>query len=648
MYKSQHPPRHQVRTFDATSDETGHFVLKLDKPLTGTLTAEAEGLLPRKLQVQAPASGLRLALDAGATVRGTVTNSDGAPVHDVDVTLVKEAVKVDPETSESGERAAFAGSTEEDGHFTLRGLPPGAYAVWVRATTGGGYEHRMPERVEVRGSETVELSLHLDLDGRIAGVVVDARGEPLAGVDVEANARPDSANDVRTYAPVSVKTGPDGRFVLEHLARDADYELVAQKPGYAMPQPPEEPIPERDGDETDEELHEQMSRWMHDQGDPHVVAHTRSLAVRIVLATQGRITGRLVKGNGAPITRFSVNEEAVRDPRGAFTVFVDKPGLEHLTFQVPGHALTQRDVKVPAGRDVDLGEVRIDTGHTVRGRVVDDATGKPLAGVEVSLQLPRDAVKAEDVAAQEDEDLMGYSGFNSFLDATTGPDGTFTLPAVESRPYVLTARHPGSDYASIERTLGPTEDTLELRLVGETRLEVRVTGPDGQPHGAMVSAREVGAFEAKNFLSEGDGLTVFRDLEPGDYVVGPRARSEEYAAPYKTVRVEAHRVTRTEFQLLPKGATVTVRWGERGAQGQTFLFPGPIPLPKSDEEREQLHWSALRTGSQGNDSWSNVAPGPYTLVVLHHKGGGKWLSYRQDVTVGTDDTQEVVVPTIQW
>ena len=651
-----HPPRHEVRTFDATSDETGHFVLKVDKPLTGVLTVEAEGLLPRKLQVQAPTSGLRLALDSGAVVRGTVTSSDGAPVRGVDVTLVKDVKRAPetdpetaPETSGARERTSFAASTEEDGRFTIRGMPPGAYAVWVRATASGGYEQKRPERVEVRGSETVELALRLDLDGRIEGVVVDARGQPLAGANVGAYARAAPDNEIRIFEPMSVKTGPDGRFVLERLARDTDYELDAQAPGYVMPRPPEEPPPDDDDEATTPgELRARVDRWIHTQEDPKVVARTGNLAVRIVLASQGRITGRLVKGNGAPITRFSVNDEPVRDPHGAFTVFVAEPGLEHLTFQVPGHALTQRDVKVPPGRDVDLGEVRIDTGHTVRGRVVDDATGKPLEGVNISLRLPRDALNAQDVAEEEEEALANYTGFSSFLDATTGPDGTFTLPAVESRPYVLTARHPGSDYASIERTLGPTEDTVELRLVGETRLEVRVTGPDGQPHGAMVSARAVRAFEAKNFLSEGDGLTVFRDLEPGDYVVGPRARSEEYAAPYKTVRVEPHRVTRTEFQLLPKGATVTVRWGERGPQGQTFLFPGPIPLPTSDEEREQLHWSALRTGSQGNDSWSNVAPGPYTLVVLHHQGGGRWASHRQDVTVGTGDTQEVVVPTIQW
>ncbi|RKH03842.1 hypothetical protein D7V97_26115 [Corallococcus sp. CA053C] len=646
-----HPPRHHDVTFDATSDDKGHFVLKLDKPLPGTLTVEAEGFLPRKLQVQAPASGLRVALEAGATVRGTVTSSDGAPVHDVDVTLVKQDVKVDPVTSENLEsegRTAFAGSTEEDSHFTIQGVPPGAYAVWLRANTGG-YERQVPERVEVRGSETVELALHLDLDGRIAGVVVDAKGQPLAGVTLDAHALSGTASDFHSYTPVSVKTGPDGRFVLEPLARDTDYELEPQKPGYAMPRPPEEPMPDEDDDTTTPgEVRERVERWMRSQEDPKVVAHTGNLAVRIVLASQGRITGRLVKGNGAPITRFSVNDEPVRDPRGAFTVFVEEPGLEHLTFQVPGHALTQRDVKVPPGRDVDLGEVRIDTGHTVRGRVVDDATGRPLAGVDLSLRLPRDAVKAEDVAEQENEDLMGYDGFSSFLDATTGPDGTFTLPAVEARPYLLSAQLRDSDYADLQRTLGPTEDTVELRLVGETRLEVWVTDAQGQPYNGMVSARLTGSFETTNNLSSGDGRTFFRDLEPGEYLVGIRHGNEEHAVPYKTVRVEPHRVTRLELQLLPKGATVTVRWGERGAQGQALLLPGSMPLPRSDEERQQLQRTALDTDSPSNDRWLNVAPGPYTLVVLHHLGGGKWAYHRQDVTVGTGDTQEVVVPTIQW
>ncbi|RKG85038.1 carboxypeptidase regulatory-like domain-containing protein, partial [Corallococcus terminator] len=645
-----HMHHSRPRTFDATTDDTGHFAIKLDKAMAGILAVEAEGYLGRELQVQAPSSGLQVTLESGATVRGTVTSSSGVPVKDVDVTLTKGGVNEDD--PEDHGRVAFAGSTEEDGTFSIRGVPPGNYAVWLQATEGG-YQRLMPQRVEVRGSETVEIALHLDLDGRIAGVVVDAQGLPLAGVTVEAVAKEEAGSGGRSYSPLETKTGPDGRFALEPLARDWDYELTATKPGYAMSRPPPaKPEPEPEPDEEDEGSDEllgglRMGRWEPDEEDPKVIARAGNMAVRVVLTAQSRITGRLAKPNGAPITRFDLNEEPVRDPRGAFTVFVDKPGLQHLSFKAPGHAFTQRDVRVPAGRDVDLGEVRIEAGHTVRGRVVDDATGEPLEGVEISLSLTPEELKA---AAEEEsgEKYEIYEADGSFLDATTARDGTFTLPSVESRPYRLTARHTGAgEYATLERTLGPTEDRLELRLQGDTRLEVTVKDAQGKPYPVMVSARSQRDQEATDYIPDDDARTVFRELEPGDYLVGLRSGDGPYAAPYQKVRVEAHRVTRVELLAAAKGATVTVRWGERGPQGLVLFFPGTVPLPGSDAATGELRGKGLRTTS-GNETWSNVPPGPYTLMVLHHRGHGKWLTYRQDVTVGTAPEQEVQVPTITW
>ncbi|RKH14343.1 hypothetical protein D7X74_20195 [Corallococcus sp. CA047B] len=640
---------HRPRTFDATSDDTGHFIIKVEKAMAGIIAVEAEGYLGRELRVQAPASGLKVTLEAGATVRGTVTSSSGVPVKEVDVTLTKGGVNEDD--PEDHGRVTFAGSTEEEGTFTLRGVAPGNYAVWLEASEGG-YQRLMPQRVEVRGSETVELALHLDLDGRIAGVVVDSKGQPLEGVAVQAVAKEGEGNGGRSYSPLETKTGPDGRFALEPLARDWDYELTATKPGYAMPRPPAKPEPEPEVDEDDEGTDEllgglRMGRWEPDEEDPKVIARAGNMAVRVVLAAQSRITGRLVKANGAPITRFELNEEPVRDPRGAFTVFVDKPGLQHLTFKALGHAFTQRDVRVPAGRDVDLGEVRIEAGHTVRGRVVDDATGEPLEGVAISLSLPPEELKA---AAEEEsgEKYEIYEVDGSFLDATTARDGTFTLPSVESRPYRLTARHNGAgEYATLERALGPTEDTLELRLQGDTRLEVTVKDAQGRPYPSMVSVRSERDQEATDYIPDDEARTVFRELEPGDYLVGLRSSDGPYAAPYQKVRVEAHRVTRVQLLAAAKGATVTVRWGERGPQGLVLFFPGTVPLPGSDAATGQLRGKGLRTSS-GNETWSNVPPGPYTLMVLHHRGNGKWLTYRQDVTVGAAAEQEVQVPTITW
>ncbi|AFE07813.1 hypothetical protein COCOR_07912 [Corallococcus coralloides DSM 2259] len=643
-----HPSREAPLTFDATSDAEGHFAIKVDQPLSGTLTLEAEGYLPRTLQVRAPTSGLKLTLDSGATVRGTVTSSRGTPVNEVDVSLEKQEPEPSPGAREApegeeddnafnSERTTFAGSSGEDGRFDIKGLPPGTYAVWMRTTTGG-YERHMPDRVVLRGSETVELALRLDLDGRVGGIVVDAEGRPLADVTVEATAKEEEASTGRGYSPLSAKTGPDGRFVLEPLARDWDYELTAAKPGYALPKPPRKEHPdEGPDDETFEQLRARHRRWLEEREGPKLMARAGNMAVRITLAFQGRITGRLARKDGTPITRFTVNEEAVRDPKGAFTVFVDEPGPQHLTFEATGHALTQRDVDVPAGRDVDLGTVSMEEGHIIKGRVVDDATGAPLAGVSISLSLPAaDAANAEQAS--------------SFADVDTGPDGTFQLPAVESRPYLLTAQE--EEHALLERIVGPTEDTLELRLPISTRLEVTARDAQGQPASIVLAAVPKANPEEELTAPASDGVALFRDLAPGDYLVKIAGGNTGRAVP-RVVRVEPHRVNRVDLPLSTTGLKLKLRWSERGRQGTSYLLPGRVPAPPESASAAEVRWlreQALPPLFHNAGTWVLVPPGPYTLLVLQEREG-RWLSFREDVTVGPgtmQDMQEVEVPALPW
>jgi hypothetical protein len=150
-----------------------------------------------------------------------------------------------------------------------------------------------------------------------------------------------------------------------------------------------------------------------------------------------------------------------------------------------------------------------------------------------------------------------------------------------------------------------------------------------------------------------NGVALFRDLAPGDYAVKIAGGNTGKAVP-RVVRVEPHRVNRVELPLTTTGIMLKLRWGERGRQGTSYLLPGRVPAPPESASAAEVRWlreqalPALIPSIGGH--WALVPPGPYTLLVLQEREG-RWLSFRQDVTVGpgtSRDTQEVEVPALPW
>ncbi|XHF30497.1 hypothetical protein NR792_26440 [Corallococcus exercitus] len=255
--------------------------------------------------------------------------------------------------------------------------------------------------------------------------------------------------------------------------------------------------------------------------------------------------------------------------------------------------------------------------------------------MSVSLALPQ-------------EDVANAEHASSFADVFTVQDGTFQLPAVEARPYVLTVQE--AEHASLERTLGPSEDTLELRLPSATRLEVMTRDDQGQPVTAPLSVTSKADPETQRIAVSHNGAASFRDLDPGEYLVRLTGNARHFTVLPRMVHVEPRRVTRLELPVTTKGTELKLRWGERGMQGTPYLLPGRVPAPPESSTEAQVQWlreQALMPGMQRGDGWAHLPPGPYTLLVLREREG-RWLSYRQDVTVGTADVQDVEVPTLPW
>ncbi len=298
-------------------------------------------------------------------------------------------------------------------------------------------------------------------------------------------------------------------------------------------------------------------------------------------AVGGRVTMQELDGQSAPPTlRDVMRAEAGID--GRFRLEAIPSGAHVVGVVAPGYASKRVDVHVrPGAREVDLGDVELETGLTIRGRVRDRAG--PIAGATVFARAPRPMP------------MKRY-------DAVTEADGTFVVAGLEPGAYRLTAQAAG--YAGAEK---PAE-------AGPERVEIVLT-PGGAIAGSVVddAGHAVGVFQANanpvrderaqpgvvmigprgSSVSGTDGRFLIEDVAEGTYVVEASAagRANAHVAGVKvtagsttdagTIRLTAGgtvrgTVTDSTGQTVP-GAVISVH-----GPGEDYMMAGETPQGVSD------------------------------------------------------------------
>ncbi len=162
------------------------------------------------------------------------------------------------------------------------------------------------------------------------------------------------------------------------------------------------------------------------------------------------------------------------------------------------------------------------TGFRVAGTVVDSLTRQPLSGVNVSIYVSENPDFSQRV--------------------TTGTDGHFDFPALQTAKYILTGSahgyrsqgyHQHGDYF-IGIAVGPELDSerITFRLVADARIEGTVTDDDGEPvRNANVQlyqrGYETGRQQTRQItgaVTDDRGHYLFSHLAPGTYFVAVSAR----------------------------------------------------------------------------------------------------------------------------
>lgn len=298
--------------------------------------AQAEGFGTTLVDVVLAAGGeeLVLALTPAARVEGRVVDAAGNPVAGARVSV--ERGPLDRSTALSG----------ADGRYALAGLAAGEAGVWARHPDAG----RARGSVELVPGASARWDARLAPTPTLRGVLVDARGAPVAGWDV-ALLDPDEDEEVG-----GTTTDPAGAFAFDGLGEDLRYDLRCDPPGRWM------------------ELPHALLTGIGPGPEPLVVR------LRDRSAETGSIAGRVLDPDGRPVAGTMVtgwHDEAPHSwfgivPRGDGSFEIERLPPGPVFVSVRSSAWPWRNVgrvEVEAGRRTEVGDVVLDRPAIVSGEL---------------------------------------------------------------------------------------------------------------------------------------------------------------------------------------------------------------------------------------------------------------------------------------
>jgi protocatechuate 3,4-dioxygenase beta subunit len=413
--------------------------------------------------------------DAGGSIVGSVTSSDGSPIGRV-------------ELQAHADTTTYV-TSDDAGHFEITNLVPGVYQLIV-SHAGHGSVNNIPADgplVTVVADQATTAKLVVDPPiGTIRGVVLDDQGAPITDAFVGVGRESDASPSIQAARSddQEILAGTDGRFVASRLEAGR-YTVRAYRKG---------------GGEVVES---------------HVDVDS---TITLTLAATGSITG-VVRQSGGTVDDFRIEIiDRDTDTTLRYESFFHTAGRFALRDVSVGHyrvvvltggAQQVVTVDLAAGQQATL-DVELDSLVTLVGELVDARTLRPIGGATMYASL----------------DGVGLSTWSPFDHRnTTDASGHFEIPAVSRGATVISGSSideggQRSRPVTIYRTI-TTSDPAVIDLGQIRAITTTISAPSGNSgfevaasDGAVrVTAVEPGGVADREGLVVGDVITAIDGID---------------------------------------------------------------------------------------------------------------------------------------
>ncbi len=430
---------------------------------------------------EAPSAPLR-------RVSGRVVDAQNQPIPGARVAVIAARRKqVSDGASFAPNQLAGTTTAGDDGRFQVEfpTIPPARLTGLAIIAVAPGYGFDGSRLKADAASQ--ETTIMLDPEKVIEGRLVNVQNQPAAGVSVtiiSLNVRSSiySAYDAKggaTLWPSPVTTDRDGRFRLSGLDARAAITLEVADPRFA---------------------HQKLGFWADEgRGKPKTMTlvPVQAIDVLVVRDDDGKpVAGAQVYVRAEHRNPFSFGNEtgAKADDQGRVRIAAwPGDGFTITAYPREGEPYLRREKNLdwPKGAVQQAVEVRLRRGAVVHGKLIEEPSGKGVAGAKVSYYQ-----------THRNNPLYAHS-YNR--DTSSGPDGTFTL-VVDYGPGHLLVQGPSDDYINVPTSHGamgtdwlpdlplypdalahldikpgiPTHE-VTMRLRHGVTIQGRVVGPDGAP-----------------------------------------------------------------------------------------------------------------------------------------------------------------------